>query len=63
MVACDNAGLAVSSVSHIIDTNNVAAKLLLGQEAAASYPEPATAAGTPQSVPESKYVLLKRNSL
>jgi hypothetical protein len=35
MVACDNAGLAVSSVSHIIDTNNVAAKLLLGQEAAA----------------------------
>lgn len=37
MVVCDNAGLVVSSVSHIIDTNNVAAKLLPGQEAAASW--------------------------
>jgi hypothetical protein len=37
MVVCDNAGLVVSTVSHIIiDTNNVASQLLLGQEAAAS---------------------------
>jgi hypothetical protein len=36
MVVCDNASIVISSVSHIIDTNNVAAKLLPEQEAAAS---------------------------
>ncbi|MDQ3969550.1 MAG: hypothetical protein M3275_14295 [Thermoproteota archaeon] len=36
MVVCDNDGIAISNVRHIIDTtNNVAAKLLPGQEAAA----------------------------
>jgi hypothetical protein len=39
MIVCDNADVSVSDVSHITDTKNVAAKLLLGQEAAASWAE------------------------
>jgi hypothetical protein len=36
-IQCDNAGVVViSSVSQVIDINNVVAKLLPGQEAAAS---------------------------